>query len=140
MHLGQDKGRPFCRKWGAKLSFHHKVGGNCPQLHAPKSATGCCGGAVGLIVSAFTHLYRSGFNFEFETLLESITEVVADLWERKGKVSGCFKTAHFFYSPLMPKLSTFSKNGFMRCFKNFSPFSKWLIRLFIPGEAKKFTH
>ena len=40
MHLGQDKGGPSCRKWGAKLSFHHEG----VQLGAtangnPKSAT-----------------------------------------------------------------------------------------------------
>ena len=33
VHLGQDKGRPSCRKWGAKLSFHPEEGGSCPQLH-----------------------------------------------------------------------------------------------------------
>ena len=33
VHLGQDKGRPSCRKWGAKLSLHHEGGGSCPQLH-----------------------------------------------------------------------------------------------------------
>ena len=27
VHLSQDKGRPSCRKWGAKLSFHHEGGG-----------------------------------------------------------------------------------------------------------------
>ena len=33
VHLGQDKGRLSCRKWGAKLSFHHEGGGgSCPQL------------------------------------------------------------------------------------------------------------
>ena len=29
LHLGQDMGRPSCRKWAAKLSFHHEGGGGC---------------------------------------------------------------------------------------------------------------
>ena len=33
VHLGQDKGHPPCRKWGAKLSFHHE-GGQLPPTAA----------------------------------------------------------------------------------------------------------
>ena len=52
---------------------------------------GRCGGAVDLIISIFTQLHMSGLDLEFETLLESIWQVVAGLWQRKGKMSGCFK-------------------------------------------------
>ena len=43
----------------------------------------CCGGAVDSSISSFKQLHRSMFNFDFETLYESIWQVVADLWERK---------------------------------------------------------
>ena len=45
------------------------------------------------IISFFTQWRRSGFNLEFETLHESICQLVADLWQRKGKISGCFKNS-----------------------------------------------
>ena len=32
-----------------------------------------------------------GVNFQFETLFESIWQVVADLWQRKVKIRGHFK-------------------------------------------------
>ena len=55
-------------------------------------------GAIDAIISVFTQLHRSGFNLEFETLFESVGEVVADLWQRKGKRSSCFKTADVLFS------------------------------------------
>ena len=30
--------------------------------------------------------FYTGFNVEFETLFESIGQVIADLWQRKGKI------------------------------------------------------
>ena len=59
---------------------------------------GCCGGAADSIISVFTQLHRSRFNLEFEILFESILHVVVDLWQRKGKISGCFKTALLLFS------------------------------------------
>ena len=53
----------------------------------------CCGGAVDSINWAFTLLQRSGFTLEFQTLYKSIRLVVAYLWLRKGKISGCFKNS-----------------------------------------------
>ena len=44
----------------------------------------CCGGAVGSVNSVFTQLHRSNFDLEFETILESVRQVVADLWQRNG--------------------------------------------------------
>ena len=54
---------------------------------------GYCGGAVDSIISVFTQLYRSRFSLEFETLFEPISHVVVDLWQRKGKISSCFKNS-----------------------------------------------
>ena len=54
---------------------------------------GYCGGAVDTIISVFNKLHRSSFNLEFETSFESIRHVVADLWQRKGKTSGCLKNS-----------------------------------------------
>ena len=45
------------------------------------------------IISVFTQLHKSGFNVELKTLYESIIPVFADLWQRKGKISGCFKNS-----------------------------------------------
>ena len=42
-------------------------------------------------ISNFTQLHGSGFKLEFETLFESIWQVVADLWQRRGKIKWCFK-------------------------------------------------
>ena len=42
-------------------------------------------------VLVFTWLHSSGFNLGFATVNESIGQVVADLWQIKGKISGCFK-------------------------------------------------
>ena len=39
VHLGQDKGRPLCRKGGAKLRFLNE-GGKLPPTAPPKSAAG----------------------------------------------------------------------------------------------------
>ena len=41
---------------------------------------GCCGGAVALIVLVFIWLHRSSSNLEFETLFDSIWQIVADSW------------------------------------------------------------
>ena len=49
---------------------------------------GYCGGAVDLIMSVFYQLHRLSFNLEFETLFESIRVAVADLWRRKGNITG----------------------------------------------------
>ena len=39
VHLGEDKGRPSYRKWGAKPSFYHEGGGavapDCTPLNPP---------------------------------------------------------------------------------------------------------
>ena len=43
----------------------------CPEIIVARLC-GYCGGAVDSIISVFTQLHRSGFNFEFETLNESI--------------------------------------------------------------------
>ena len=54
---------------------------------------GYWGGGANSIVLAFLQLHRSGFNLKIETLFESISQVVADLWQRKGKISGGFKNS-----------------------------------------------
>ena len=61
---------------------------NCARL------CGCCGGAVDKIILLFAQFYRSVFSLEFEILFESISHVVADLWQRNGKISGCFKNSN----------------------------------------------
>ena len=43
----------------------------CPKIIEPR-LYGYCGGAVRLVISVLTQLYRSSFNLEFETLFESI--------------------------------------------------------------------
>ena len=57
---------------------------------------GYCGGAVDSIIPVFTQLHRSGFNLEFETLYESVGQVVIDLWQRKAKTSCCFSNSTSF--------------------------------------------
>ena len=52
---------------------------------------GYCGGAVDLFILISTQLHRSGFDIEFETLFESIWHMVADLRQRKGRISGSIK-------------------------------------------------
>ena len=74
----------------------------CPKIIVP-CLCGYCGGAVDSIISVFTQLHRSGFNLEFQTLFESIGQVVADIWQRKGKISGYFKKQHFYCSTAMSK-------------------------------------
>ena len=54
---------------------------------------GYCGGAVDSVFSLLGQLHSLSFNLEFETLFESIGRVVADLWQRRGKISGCFKNS-----------------------------------------------
>ena len=53
---------------------------------------GYCGRALNSVFSVFTQLYRSSFNLEFETLFETILLVVPDSWQRKGRISDCFKS------------------------------------------------
>ena len=38
--------------------------------------SGYCGGAIDLIITIFTQLHRSAFNLEFETVLESIVNLI----------------------------------------------------------------
>ena len=57
-----------------------------------------CRGAVDSIIWVFMQSHRSVFNLEFETQFESIRQVVADLWQRKDKISSCFKTAPLLFS------------------------------------------
>ena len=45
----------------------------------------------------FKQLQDLGFNLQFETLVVSIWQVVADLWKRKGKVSDSFQTARLLF-------------------------------------------
>ena len=59
---------------------------------------GYCGEAVDSVISVFTQLQRICFTLEFETLYVSIWQVVADLWQRKGKRNGFFKTALLLFS------------------------------------------
>ena len=47
--------------------------------------------AVDSVTSVFTQLHSPGFNQEFSTLYELISQVVAALWQRKGKINGSFK-------------------------------------------------
>ena len=47
-----------------------------------------------MIVSIFAQKHRSGFNLDFETLLESIWQAVADLRQRNWTISSCFKTSN----------------------------------------------
>ena len=68
-----------------------------PKLMVPRLC-GYCEGAVDSIISVFTQLYSPGFHLEFETLCESIWHVVADLWQGKGKISGCSKTNVLLFS------------------------------------------
>ena len=59
---------------------------------------GCYGEAIDSLISAFTQLHRSGVIFKFETMYEPVQQVVADLWQRKGQISGCFKNTTFIFS------------------------------------------
>ena len=43
----------------------------CPKKTVSRLSS-CCGGAVDSIISVYTQLHRSGFNYEFETFFESI--------------------------------------------------------------------
>ena len=51
----------------------------CPKKIVPRLFF-FCGGALDSIISLFTQLHRSGFKLEFETLYESIRQLVADSW------------------------------------------------------------
>ena len=90
------------------LDLHHlNLNPNCLQMPTKNSYNniqgvakkivphlcGCSGGAVDSIISVFTQLHKSDFNLELLTLYESIWNVVADLWQRKAKISGASKTA-----------------------------------------------
>ena len=59
-------------------------GTGCPKNILPRLG-GCFVGVVDLI----TQLHSPGLNLELETSFESISKMVADLWQRRGKVSGC---------------------------------------------------
>ena len=48
---------------------------------------GFCGGVVDSIILVLRQLHRLGFNLKFETLYESMWQMVADLWEIKDKIS-----------------------------------------------------
>ena len=72
---------------------------------------GCRGGAVNLAISIFTQFHWLGFNVEFETLYELILQVVADLWQRKCKVSGCFKNSTSFVLQQFQNKVSFQRNG-----------------------------
>ena len=54
---------------------------------------GYCGGAADSILSVYSQLHRSGFNLEFGAFFKSICTMVADLSQRKGEISGCFKNS-----------------------------------------------
>ena len=54
---------------------------------------GYCGGAVDPIISVFSQSHKSSFNLELETLFESIWHMVADLWQRRSKINGCFQNS-----------------------------------------------
>ena len=64
----------------------------CPKIIV-RHLCGYYGGAVDSITSVFIQLHRSRFNLDFETLFEAIRHVLADLWQGKGKISGCFKNS-----------------------------------------------
>ena len=67
----------------------------CSQL------CGYCGGAVVSIILVFKQLHGSGFNLDFESLLLSIRQVVADLEERQNK--WLLQKQQIYCSPAMPK-------------------------------------
>ena len=59
----------------------------------------------------FAQLHRTSFNLEFETVLESIWVVVADFWQRKGKVSGYFKYCTSIVLQKCPNELSFQRKG-----------------------------
>ena len=71
----------------------------------------CVATAQELYISVFTQVHRSSFNLEFETLLESICHVVADLWKRKGKISGCFKNSTSVFLQQCQDKVSFQRKG-----------------------------
>ena len=77
-----------------QLAFFKLAGWSrvCPKQIVPCLCC-CCGEAVDSIIFAVAQLHRSDFNLEFETLHESTRHVVADLWKREGKISGCLKNS-----------------------------------------------
>ena len=81
-----------------------------------------CGGAVDSIILGFKQLHRSGFNLEVETLCESIGHVVADLWQRKAKISGCFKNSTSIVLQLRQNKVSFQRKDFgivLKCSPHF---------------------
>ena len=46
---------------------------------------GCCGGALSFVIPYSAKLHRIGFVLEFVTLFESISQLVVNLWQMKGK-------------------------------------------------------
>ena len=63
------------------------------------------------MVSIFKQLHRMGFNLECETLFESIRQVVADSWSRKGKISGCLKNSTSVALKQCPYQANFERKG-----------------------------
>ena len=61
----------------------------CPKIIVPRLCC-YCGGAVDLIISILHSCIGQALTL-FETLFESMWLVVADSWQRKGKISGGFK-------------------------------------------------
>ena len=104
---------------GAKI---FQICTGCPKIIMP-CLCGYCGGVVDSVISVFTQLRRSGFNLEFQTLFESILRMVAKLWERKFKISGCFKNST---SVVLPQYENkyFSKKGLWHGIKILPTFLK----------------
>ena len=61
-----------------------------PQINVPHLC-GYFGGAVGSIISGFTELYKSGFSFEFETLLSQSYKWLLIYSREKAKEVGAKK-------------------------------------------------
>ena len=69
----------------------------------------------------------TGIKLQFKTLLESVKQVVADLWSMKGKIISCIETALLLFSS-NPNI----KLVFKKAYSTVSKFSlKGLIVLFI---------
>ena len=73
---------------------------------------GCCGGAVDSVISLSRQLHRSGFNLDFETLYDSARQVVDDLWQRNGEISGCFKNRTSIVLRQCQNTVRFQRKGF----------------------------
>ena len=89
-----------------------------------KNSCGCCGGAVILIVTGFILLHRRGFNSQFETMFQSVWQVIADLWQREDKINGCFKNSTSLVFQQCQNQMLFERKDSTVVFKNFSSFRK----------------